>query len=78
MSVCLRKPTQSLIKSIKLYLQEIHVIHSEEKHLKAHSDIMYSKELKGSFCFNVLYTEHATCVSSSHDYVGRQGALRRQ
>lgn len=42
--------TKKLIKSIKLYLQEIQVIHSvRKKAFKAHSKNMYSKMLKGEF-----------------------------
>lgn len=63
--ICLKRgkqnKTKKLIKSIKLYLQEIQVIHSvRKKAFKAHSKIMYSKKLKGSFCLRVLYTKHAT------------------
>lgn len=54
------KTKKKLIKSIKLYLQEIQVIHSvRKKAFKAHSKIMYSKKLKGSFGLRVLYTKHA-------------------
>lgn len=46
-----------LIKSIKLYLQEIQVFHSvRKKAFKAHSKIMYSKKLKGISSLYVLYT----------------------
>lgn len=63
--ICLKegnnKQDKKLLKSIKLYLQEIQVIHSvRKKAFKAHSKIMYSKKLKGTFCHRVLYTKHAT------------------
>lgn len=55
------KTKKKLIESIKLYLQEIQVIHSvRKKAFKAHSKIMYSKKLKRSFSLRVLYTKHAT------------------
>lgn len=56
-----KQQDKKLLKSIKLYLQEIQVIHSvRKKAFKAHSKIMYSKKLKGTFCHRVLYTKHAT------------------
>ena len=71
-----KQQDKKLLKSIKLYLQEIQVIHSvRKKAFKAHSKIMYSKKLKGTFCLCVLYTKHATEFLFSLTHVWRDRIL---
>ena len=71
-----KQDKKKLIKSIKLYLQEIHVVHSvRKKAFKALSKIMYSKKLEGSLCLRVLYTKHATTFLFF--YLKRQEGRRR-
>lgn len=80
MLMCLKKGNktgQKIIKFIKLYLQEIQVIHSVRRRLLRHIlKLCTGKSSTGVFRLCVLYTKHASIFFSlTHE---TEGMLKRE